>query len=140
MIPIRIIYEKKVSVSLPGVQNRTHRRSGSGQELPHDAIHARIVQARAYLHGWYVIKHVGVEFGDRIITVGDARVKLQLWDTAGQEKFRAVVRNFYRHSSVVLLVYDITKSNITNAGRIHSIFWHRGLRTRGRIRPEEHYS
>lgn len=53
--------------------------------------------------------NVGVEFGDRIVGVGEARVKLQLWDTAGQEKYRSVVRNFYRHSSVVLLVYDITK-------------------------------
>ncbi|PWN23245.1 ras-domain-containing protein [Microstroma glucosiphilum] len=36
-------------------------------------------------------------------------VKLQLWDTTGQEKFRSVTRNYYRGAAGALLVYDVTK-------------------------------
>ena len=36
------------------------------------------------------------------------KVKLQIWDTAGQEKFRSLAKLFYQSASVVILVYDIT--------------------------------
>ena len=36
-------------------------------------------------------------------------VKLQIWDTAGQENFKSIVRNFYRNCSAIFLTYDITK-------------------------------
>lgn len=35
------------------------------------------------------------------------RIKLQLWDTAGQEKFRSITKSYYRNSVGVILVYDI---------------------------------
>jgi Ras-related protein Rab-2A len=37
-------------------------------------------------------------------------VRLQIWDTAGQETFRSIVKSFYRNSAAILLVYDISKS------------------------------
>lgn len=37
------------------------------------------------------------------------RIKLQMWDTAGQEKFRAITRSYYRNSVGVLLLYDVTR-------------------------------
>jgi Ras-related protein Rab-2A len=36
-------------------------------------------------------------------------VKLQIWDTAGQETFRSIVKSFYRNSAAVLLVYNIAQ-------------------------------
>ena len=36
-------------------------------------------------------------------------IKFEIWDTAGQEKFRSLNRAFYRKSNVCILVYDITK-------------------------------
>ena len=36
-------------------------------------------------------------------------VKLQIWDTAGQEKYRALNRMFYKDAGAAILVYDITK-------------------------------
>ena len=39
---------------------------------------------------------------------GGKEIKYELWDTAGQEKFRAVTRFLYKDAQVVILVYDIT--------------------------------
>lgn len=52
---------------------------------------------------------IGVEFGARIITVEDKQLKLQIWDTAGQESFRSITRSYYRGAAGALLVYDITR-------------------------------
>jgi Ras-related protein Rab-1A len=42
-------------------------------------------------------------------------VRLQVWDTAGQEKYRSIAESFYRGAAGILLVYDITrKSSFTN--------------------------
>jgi small GTP-binding protein len=38
-------------------------------------------------------------------------VTLEIWDTAGQEKFRALTQLFYKESSAAILVYDITRKD-----------------------------
>jgi len=53
---------------------------------------------------------IGVEFGARMVNLdGDKLVKLQIWDTAGQESFRSITRSYYRGAAGALLVYDITR-------------------------------
>ena len=52
---------------------------------------------------------IGVEFGARMINLQDKQVKLQIWDTAGQESFRSITRSYYRGAAGALLVYDITR-------------------------------
>jgi len=52
---------------------------------------------------------IGVEFGARTIQISDKNIKLQIWDTAGQESFRSITRSYYRGSVGALLVYDITR-------------------------------
>lgn len=52
---------------------------------------------------------IGVEFGNfGMIVREQTYVKLQIWDTAGQESFRSITRNFYQGSNGVFLVFDIT--------------------------------
>ena len=51
---------------------------------------------------------IGVDFGSKSIEIGSTSVKLQIWDTAGQESFRSITRSFYRRADGVLLVYDAT--------------------------------
>ena len=52
---------------------------------------------------------IGVEFGARMITIDNKQIKLQIWDTAGQESFRSITRSYYRGAAGALLVYDITR-------------------------------
>jgi len=52
---------------------------------------------------------IGVEFGARMINLDEKLVKLQIWDTAGQESFRSITRSYYRGAAGALLVYDITR-------------------------------
>lgn len=51
---------------------------------------------------------IGVEFGTRSLKVENQTIKLQIWDTAGQESFRSITRSFYRRADGVILMYDIT--------------------------------
>jgi small GTP-binding protein len=52
---------------------------------------------------------MGVEFLSRIMdTPNRHHIELQLWDTAGQEMFRAVTRGYYRGASVVYIVFDLS--------------------------------
>ena len=52
---------------------------------------------------------IGVEFGARMVNIESKNVKLQVWDTAGQESFRSITRSYYRGAAGALLVYDITR-------------------------------
>ena len=53
---------------------------------------------------------IGAEFGNYgMIINNETFAKLQVWDTAGQETFRSITRNFYKGAEGVCLVFDITK-------------------------------
>ncbi|KAM6177815.1 ras-related protein Rab-2A-like [Rhynchocyon petersi] len=57
---------------------------------------------------------IGIEFGARTITIDGKQIKLQIWDTAGQESFRSITRSYYRGAAGALLVYDITRRDTFN--------------------------
>lgn len=50
---------------------------------------------------------VGVEFGSYLIRVQDKILKLQIWDTAGQESFRSITKIFYRGAHAAILAYSV---------------------------------
>ena len=51
---------------------------------------------------------IGANYSEKTIKRGDKEVQLNIWDTAGQEKFHSLGKHFYKDSYVVCLVYDIT--------------------------------
>ncbi|XP_040579690.1 ras-related protein Rab-2 [Lepeophtheirus salmonis] len=57
---------------------------------------------------------IGVEFGARMINIEGKQIKLEIWDTAGQEAFRSITRSYYRGAAGALLVYDITRRDTFN--------------------------
>ncbi len=38
----------------------------------------------------------------------DVTIKLQIWDTAGQEKYRSVTPIYYRDAAAAICVFDVT--------------------------------
>ena len=51
---------------------------------------------------------IGVDFKIRTLQAAGSKIKLQMWDTAGQEKFKSILTSYYKGTHGVLLVYDIT--------------------------------
>ena len=51
---------------------------------------------------------LGANYSQKKIEINGNHIRLDLWDTAGQEKYRAIGRHFYKESYIVCLVYDIT--------------------------------
>ena len=54
---------------------------------------------------------VGVEFGAKLFKIGDHNIKVQIWDTAGQEKYKAITGAYYKGSKGAFIVYDITRKD-----------------------------
>ncbi|XP_063725102.1 ras-related protein Rab-44-like isoform X2 [Symsagittifera roscoffensis] len=52
---------------------------------------------------------VGIDFLLKSVMVRNTPCTLQLWDTCGQEKFRALTRNYFRKADGVILMYDVTR-------------------------------
>lgn len=50
---------------------------------------------------------IGVEFSTRIFKINEDEVQLQLWDTAGHEKYRSITNLYYRGSQCVIIVFDL---------------------------------
>lgn len=69
--------------------------------------------ASRYTTGAFKESHlmtIGANFMLKNIVLSNGEsVRLSLWDTAGQEKFRQIVETYYKGSSGVILVYDITR-------------------------------
>ena len=51
---------------------------------------------------------IGIDFKTKYIKVRDASVKVLIWDTAGQEKFRNIAKQYYQGANGVLLVFDVS--------------------------------
>ena len=53
----------------------------------------------------------GANYASKTLEFPEYNKKLQydIWDTAGQEKYRGLAKLFYKDASIVILVYDITK-------------------------------
>ena len=51
---------------------------------------------------------IGVDFFSKTVKYKGKIIKLQIWDSAGQEKFRSLIPNYIRGSSLVFIVYDIS--------------------------------
>ena len=62
---------------------------------------------------------IGVDFlsiiVDEIPGIKNKKIMIQLWDTAGQEKFRTITRTYFKGAHGAVIVYDITnRSSYTN--------------------------
>ena len=54
---------------------------------------------------------MGLDFKIKTIKIDDKYIKLQLWDTGGQERFKTITRSYYRGSHGIIMIFDITSRN-----------------------------
>ncbi|KAG8989514.1 hypothetical protein FRB90_002202, partial [Tulasnella sp. 427] len=66
---------------------------------------------RQFLEGRFArtLATVGFDVEFKTMDIKNRQVKLEIWDTAGQEAYRAVVPSHYRRTKGAILVYDMTK-------------------------------
>lgn len=63
------------------------------------------------------ISTIGLDYRLKMITLeNDKIVKMQIWDTAGQDRFRAITKNYYKGAHGIILMYDVT--NVTTFNNI----------------------
>ena len=54
---------------------------------------------------------IGVDFSVMDMNINNKKVKVQFWDTAGQEKYRSIGSAYYKNAQGVIVTYDITRKN-----------------------------
>jgi small GTP-binding protein len=57
------------------------------------------------------ITTIGMEIYSLFIKINNKTIKLQIWDTCGQEIYRSLIVNFYRSTSLAILVYSINNKD-----------------------------
>jgi len=58
---------------------------------------------------------IGVELSTRTIKIDDKIIKIHIWDTAGQEKFKSITAAYYKGAKGAMIVYDISKKESFNS-------------------------
>merc|ERR1719221_222915 len=72
-----------------------------------------------FVHGTYdglYNNTIGADFFAKTFMLGSRTIRLHLWDTAGQEKYRSLVSMYTRDASGVMVVYDVAdRASFLNA-------------------------
>lgn len=61
---------------------------------------------------------IGVDFKIKTISLHDQVIKMQIWDTAGQDRFRTLTSSYYRGAHGIIIVYDVTNRDSFDNVRI----------------------
>ena len=69
---------------------------------------------------------IGFEFMSSYIKIDGKIIKLQIWDTCGQEVYRSLISSFYNNASLAIMVYSINNENSFN----NLDFWLNEIRTK----------
>lgn len=67
-----------------------------------------------FSQGKFIDKYVstiGIDFRSKPLKIGDTTVKVTVIDTAGQEKYKGIVKSFYNKANGILLTFDLTNKD-----------------------------
>jgi Ras-related protein Rab-1A len=56
----------------------------------------------------YYVSTIGIDFNIKSFVINDKKIKLQIWDSCGQERFNALTRSYYRNTDAFIICYDIS--------------------------------
>ena len=57
---------------------------------------------------------VGVDFKSRLTYINNVPIRLNIWDTAGQEKYENMPKQYFKNSNGIIIVYDVNSKNSFN--------------------------
>jgi len=57
---------------------------------------------------------IGIDFAEKVVKIDNKKIKLQLWDTAGDERFRSITQTYYKIAHLIVFVYAIDNENSFN--------------------------
>ena len=57
---------------------------------------------------------IGVDFATKAIEYKDNSLKLQMWDSAGLERYRALIPSYVRGASIIFIIYDVSSQESFN--------------------------
>ena len=61
---------------------------------------------------------IGIDFKSKQVIIDDEPIRLVVWDSAGQEKFRTITQSYYRDSDGILVVFDVSSRDSFSKVRI----------------------
>ena len=70
-----------------------------------------------YIDGRFTSEYestIGVEFAVKNVIIRNTTYHIQIWDTAGHQNFRSVIRAYYKNTACAFVVYDISNRNSFN--------------------------
>ena len=57
------------------------------------------------------LETTGIEFNSKEEKINNKIIRVKIWDTAGQEIFHSLTKNFYRKADGIIIVYDVTNKD-----------------------------
>ena len=57
---------------------------------------------------------ISIEYHTYIISINQYKIRMQLWDTGGQEKYNSIISNYYKDTEVAIFVYSIENEDSYN--------------------------
>jgi small GTP-binding protein len=67
-----------------------------------------------FINNNFILNHestIGVDFFIKLLEINGKKYKLQIWDTAGQEKFRSIITSYFRNVNLAIIMIDINDEN-----------------------------
>lgn len=80
-----------------------------------------------YITGSYktVDPTVGCNYFRKEMILNNTKIKLDIWDTAGQEKYRALAPMYYRNADIILLCFDLSEPKTLR----NISYWNEAIKT-----------
>ena len=57
------------------------------------------------------LSNIGIDKDIKFVKIGEEELKLTVWDTVGQERFRALPKKYYQNADGILLLFDVTQTD-----------------------------
>lgn len=63
----------------------------------------------------YIFFYLGIDFKIKTIDVEGKKIRMQIWDTAGQQRFKTITQTYYKGAMGIIMTYAINDRQSFNA-------------------------